>query len=116
MAARPGRRWPKSPAQTPGVTQYFKTSDIPAHTRKALLRYELTGNNTVGIFSFRVDADYQDPTAAPMFRPFTVTHRWRENGVEKSKKTVVTKLPFSYPIHTDADPEMVSVTYDMATK
>jgi len=100
---------------TPGVTRYFKASSIPAHVRKALLRYELTGNNTVGIFSFRVDADYMDPIAAFFVQPFTVTHRWRENGREMSKKTEITRLPFSYSIHADTDPEMVSVTYETAS-
>jgi hypothetical protein len=101
---------------TAGTTRYFKTSAVPAGVRKALLRYTLTGNNTVGIFSFRVDADYRDPLAAAVVRPFTVTHKWRENGQEKSAKTTVTRLPFTYQIHTDADPEVVSVTYAMDAK
>jgi len=101
---------------TAGATQYFKTSSVPPGVRKALLKYELTGNNTVGIFSFRVDADYKDPLASTAIRPFTVTHRWRENGQEKSHKTVVAKLPATYTINTDADPEMVSVTYAMEPK
>ena len=101
---------------TTGTTQYFKTTAIPAGTKKALLRYELTGNNTVGIFSFRVDADYKDPIAAVAARPFIVTHRWREGGQDKSARTTITKLPFTYQIHTDADPEMVSVTYEMPSK
>ena len=101
---------------TAGTTQYFKTSAVPAGVRKALLRYELTGNNTVGIFSFRVDADYKDPVASESVRPFTVTHRWTEGGQEKRWKAIVTKLPFTYQIQTDAEPEMVSVTYEMAAR
>ena len=100
---------------TPGTTQYFKFTQIPAGARKALLKYELTGNNTVGIFSFRVDADYRDPLAAPGFRPFRVVHRWKENGQEKSHAQTIPRLPFSYPIAAESDPEMVSVSYEMPT-
>lgn len=103
---------------TPGTTKYFRFTAIPAHTRKALLRYEMTGNNTIGIFTFRLDADYKDPLAAasasaPLVRPFTVVHRWTENGQAKTARTLVTKLPFTYKIDTAADPEMVSVSYEM---
>src|SRR5438874_13264996 len=50
---------------TPATTRYLSYDKVPAGARKALLKYELTGNNTVGIFSFRADADYKDPLAAP---------------------------------------------------
>lgn len=101
---------------TPATTRYFRFTNVPAHTRKALLRYEMTGNNTIGVFTFRMDADYKDPLAsegAMPFRPFTVVHRWRENGHEKSARTLVPKLPYTYKIDTGADPEMVSVSYEM---
>jgi rhamnogalacturonan endolyase len=101
---------------TPATTRYFRFTGVPPHTRKALLRYEMTGNNTVGLFSFRADADYRDPLAQPSpgtLHPFVVVHRWRENGREKSARTVISKLPFTYKIDTAADPEMVSVAYEM---
>ena len=98
---------------TQGTTRYFRLESLPAGTRKALLRYELTGNNTVGILSFRVDIDYKDPLAAHAVRPFNVVHKWRENGLEKTKTQLVTQLPFHYSIPTVAEPEMVSVSYEM---
>ncbi len=103
---------------TPATTRYFRYTAIPAHARKALLRYEMTGNNTVGVFTFRADADYKDPLAAPAsaVRPFVVAHRWRENGQEKTLRTPVTKLPSSYKINAQGDPEMISVSYEMAAK
>ncbi len=101
---------------TPATTRYFRFTGIPPHTRKALLRYEMTGNNTVGVFTFRADADYKDPLSASPMRPFVVVHRWKENGQEKTARTTVTKLPFSYTIATAADPDMVSVSYEMAAK
>jgi hypothetical protein len=111
-----GKTWTeaaKMAGPTPGTTRYFRYAAIPAAAKKALLRYELSGNNTVGIFSFRVDADYVDPIAAQGKPSFTVTHRWKENGVEKSKTMPVEALRASYNIETLADPEMVSVTYEM---
>jgi hypothetical protein len=101
---------------TPGRTDTFHISRLPAGTRKALVRYELSGNNTIGIFNFRIDADYKDPLAAPAFRPFHVVHRWKENGQEKSYRARVARLPFSYTINAAAAPEMVSVTFEMTAK
>jgi hypothetical protein len=101
---------------TAGTTRYFQTTAIPPGVRKALLRYELTGNNTVGLFSFRVDADYRDPLASSGVRPFRVTHRWRENGAEKRYGETIGSLPATYDITTAADPAMVSVSYEMPAK
>jgi hypothetical protein len=114
-----GKTW-KEAAQikgpTQGRTEYFRYARIPAGTRSALLRYQLTGNNTVGILSFRVDADYKDPLAQGAPRPFDVIYRWKENGKEKTERFMVKKLPFKYGITTKADPEMVSVTSEMPAK
>ena len=81
--------------------------------QQAQVRFELTGNNTVGLFSFRVDADYLDPQAAPRFRPFDVIYRWKENGQEKAQQTRVTAMPFRYRIDAAGSPEMQSVTCAM---
>ncbi len=111
-----GKSWTeaaKISGPTPGTTRYFKFDTVPPKSRKALLRYELTGSNTVGIFTFRVDADYRDPLASTNFHPFTVTHRWKENGEAKSRSAVVSKLPFSYQIEAQSEPEMVSVECGM---
>jgi len=79
------------------------------------MRYEMTGNNTVGVLSFRVDADDRDPTAAG-FRPVEVVDRWREGRDEKERREVVDRLPHEYQITTAAEPEMLSVEYRMPTK
>lgn len=107
-----GKTWQEAARMagpTPGHTQNFRFDRIPEGVNKALFRYELTGNNTVGIFSFRIDADYRDPQAGEKFWPFQVVHRWKENGQEKSKQALVNRLPMTYTIETAADPEMVSV-------
>jgi hypothetical protein len=114
-----GKTWQeagKIAGPTPGTTRYFRFDSVPKGAKGALLKYEMTGNNTVGVFSFRVDADYKDPLAAKSIRPFTVTHQWKEGGEAKSKQVQVTKLPFSYEIETAAEPEMVSVSYAMPTQ
>jgi hypothetical protein len=98
---------------TQGTTGAFHIGEWPAGTRSALLRFELTGNNTVGILSFRADADYRDPRGSTAFRPFRVVHRWSENGKAKSHAEVVKKLPSSYTITTSGDPVMIAVSYEM---
>lgn len=100
---------------TPGRTDVARLPKLPAGKRKALVRYELKGNNTVGIFSFRIDADYRDPLSGPA-KAFTVTHRWREDGREKSHKEVVERLPHRYSIETVSAPEMISVDYELPAK
>lgn len=114
-----GKSWKeagKISGPTPGTTRYFRYDAVPAGTKQALLRYELTGNNTIGVMSFRADADYRDPLAAASFHPFAVVHRWKENGIEKSKRVTVNKLPFTYQIDVGVEPEMVAVSYEMAAR
>jgi len=98
---------------TPGRTGHFRFADWPRGTRKLLLRFELTGNNTVGVQHFRVDADYRDPMAASTARPFRVVHRWSEGGRDRSHVETIARLPAKYAIPTRSDPEMVSVSYEM---
>jgi hypothetical protein len=114
-----GKNWQeagKISGPTAGTTRYFRFDAVPADTKQALLRYELTGDNTIGVMSFRADADYRDPLAAASFHPFDVVHRWKENGIEKSKRVTVSKLPFTYQIDAAAEPEMVAVSYEMAAR
>jgi hypothetical protein len=99
---------------TQGRTEHVRVEKWPARVRKALLRFEMTGNNTVGVQNFRVDADYRDPLTSKTIRPFRVVHRWKEGGREQSHVETITRLPAKYPIQAGADPEMVSVRYEMA--
>jgi hypothetical protein len=100
---------------TPGRTEQFRFADWARGTRKAMLRFEMTGNNTIGVMSFRADADYRDPLAAG-FRPFRVVHRWKEGGDVKSHDQMIPELPFTYTVDVTADPEMTSVSYEMGTE
>ncbi len=100
---------------TQGRTEHIRVPKWPAGVRKVLLRFELTGTNTIGVQNFRVDADYRDPLATRTTRPFRVVHRWKEGGRERSHAETITRLPASYIIQAGAEPEMVSVTYEMAS-
>lgn len=111
-----GRTWRevgKISGPTPGTTRQFAVNRWPARTGNVLLRFEMTGNNTAGVLNTRIDADYRDPLAAEEFRPFTVVHRWNERGRGKSHTARVNRLPFNDTIDVAAEPEMVSVTYEM---
>jgi hypothetical protein len=114
-----GKSWQEAARMagpTPGRTESGRFAAVPRGTRKALVRYELTGNNTVGIFSFRIDADYQDPLAARAFRPFDVVYRWKENGRDKVHRMRVGRLPLTYRIDAAEAPEMVSVSCEMPAR
>ncbi len=74
----------------------------------------MTGNNTVGVQSFRVDADYRDPMASKTIRPFRVVHRWKEGSRERTHVETIARLPAKYTINAGPEPEMVSVSYEMA--
>jgi hypothetical protein len=114
-----GKSWQRAATMTgptAGKTDPFRFAQIPRGTRKARVRFELSGSNTIGILSFRIDADYQDPLAAGTFRPFDVVYRWKEAGREKSHRQTVQKLPLGYRIQAGTAVEMVSVSYEMAAK
>jgi hypothetical protein len=114
-----GKTWKeaaKIAGPTLATTQYFRFTQIPAGKKQALLRYELSGNNAVGIFSFRIDADYKDPRAAKEFLPFDVVYRWKEKGKVTTHRETIGQLPFTFQVETAAVPEMVSVTYEMGAR
>ncbi len=112
-----GRTWREVTVMngpTQGRTGHFRVGQWPRGTRKVLLRFEFTGNNTVGVQHFRVDADYRDPMAAKGARSFRVVHRWTEAGKDRSHTENIARLPATYAIQSGSDPpEMVSVSYEM---
>jgi len=111
-----GRTWREVASMagpTQGRTEHVRVAKWPPRTRKTLLRFELTGNNTVGVQSFRVDADYRDPMASKTVPSFRVVHRWKEGAQTKSHSETITRLPAKYPIQAGPEPQMVSVSYEM---
>jgi hypothetical protein len=114
-----GKTWKeaaKLAGPTAGTTQFHRFKDVPAGVKHALLRYEMTGNNTVGILSFRIDVDYKDPKAASEARPFYVVHRWQENGKPMEHREKIARLPAKYTIDAGDEPKMTSVSYEMPAK
>jgi hypothetical protein len=111
-----GRTWREVTVMagpTQGRTEHVHVPRWPRGVRHVLLRFEMTGNNTAGVQSFRVDADYHDPLAAVTIRAFRVVHRWTEGTKQRSHVETITKLPARYTIEAGPEPEMVSVAYEM---
>jgi hypothetical protein len=107
-----GKSWAEAgriAGPTPGTTRSFAFKPADTAARRALMRFELTGNNTVGIFNFRLDADYEDPRASPL-RSLVVVHRWSEGGREKVLERRIEALPATYTIEAAEEPVMGSVT------
>src|SRR5262249_24843117 len=78
-----GKTW-KTVDRAPGGAdscKYVTFGDVPRGTREALVRYAATSRNATGLFSFRIDADYQEASAG--FRPVKITYRWEEGGQAK---------------------------------
>jgi hypothetical protein len=101
---------------TPGTTRAFRAGEWPVGVREVLFRFEFSGANTIGLMSFRIDADYRDPLAAGGFNPFEVIHRWNEAGQPREHVERITALPMTYMIEAAAEPEMVSVAAQMPVR
>jgi hypothetical protein len=111
-----GKSWKEAAVlagPTPGRTDALRLAGLPQGVTRALVRYELSGTNTIAMYSFRIDADYRDPLATANASPFAVIYRWKEDGHLKSHRAWVTHLPFTYTIETTSEPEMESVTCEM---
>jgi len=97
--------------ETP-FNQIQVTSDVPAGTRDAIVRYSGAGPDTSLLLNFRIDADYTQPAAG--FRPVNVTYVWEEDGKEKTDKHGAVQPSESYTIHCDKKPVMKSVVMELA--
>ena len=95
-----------------GFCKYITFSDVPAGTRSALIRYAGHQNNTLGLFGFRIDADYKETNGG--FRPVKVTYVWDENGAEKQDVHIAAKPSETYTIKCDAKPTMKSIILELA--
>jgi len=94
-----------------GHTKHAVTTDIPAGTRAALVRFSGNQNNTCGFFDYSVWADYKEPNAG--FRPVKVTYVWDENGAEKKHVHVAKTGSEAYKIKCDAKPTMKSLIVEL---
>ena len=101
----------KGPARF--ATKYVTFTDVPAKTRKALVRY--AGENVSGatlIFNLRLDADYQEPRGG--FAPVKITYVWDENGQEKRDVHVAQQPRETYTITCAGKPVMKSIAVELA--
>ncbi len=89
------------------TTKYFVFSDVPAGTRKALVRFTGTQRNTTVMMDMRVSADYVEPFGG--FRPVKVTYVWEENGEEKRDVHVARRPEETYTITCGDAPVMRSL-------
>lgn len=96
---------------TPGSCRYIAFEEVPAGTRKALVRFSGTSRNATGIFNFRIDADYLEPGGG--FRPVKVTYRWEEEGRPREHVHVARKPEESYVIACEARPVMGSIVLEL---
>jgi hypothetical protein len=94
-------------------SQYVTFSDIPAGTRKALVRYAGDGSGSVAlIFNLRIDADYVEPQSG--FHPIKITYAWEENGQPKQDTHVAKTAGESYSITCAEQPVMKSISLEWA--
>jgi hypothetical protein len=110
-----GKTWKtvdRAGGPTPGSCKYVTFADIPAGTRKALVRYAGTQRNACCLFDYRIDADYKEPAGG--FRPIKVTYQWEENGQAKQDVHVAKQPRETYSITCAAKPRMKSLMVEWA--
>jgi hypothetical protein len=93
--------------------KYFVVEDVPAATRKALVKWSCDGvRNAVMIFNFRIDADYVEPQSG--FAPVKVTYLWTEDGAEKTDVHVAKTPTDTWTIACAKKPVMKSLIVERA--
>jgi hypothetical protein len=98
----------KGPARF--ASKFVTAGDIPAGTRKVLVRYRGENVAAAMIFNLRIDVDYKEPQGG--FAPLKITYAWEENGREKQDIHVASRADDVYKIKCDAAPKMKSITLE----
>ena len=112
-AAGRGERWPYCRGRLRAERSTFRVEKWPAKTRKVLLRFEMTGNNTAGVQSFRVDADYRDPMAAKHGSSVSSGSSMERGRSREGARRGRLALADEVYDPSWSEPEMVSVGYEM---
>lgn len=110
-----GKTWKavdRAPGGVAGFCRYVTFSDIPAGTRRALVRFAGTSRNATGILGFRIDADYREPFGG--FRPVKVTYRWEEDGRPREQILVARRPQEKFAIACASAPVMKSIVLELA--
>ncbi len=95
-----------------GICKYVTVSDVPPHTKAAVVRWVGTQRNTTCLFLLRIDADYAQPQGG--FRPVKVTYVWEEGGLEKKDVHVARSPQETYKITCKGKPAMKSIVLELA--
>ncbi|MGH2608195.1 MAG: hypothetical protein ACRDHF_03825, partial [Tepidiformaceae bacterium] len=90
-----------------GFTEFVRFDRIAPGARRVLIRYEFNGPGDVGMFVFRIDVDYEDPSATA--RPVRVSYAWTEGDEPRAHSHLVSSYPSTYTIAVEGDPVMKSI-------
>jgi hypothetical protein len=96
----------------PGYSTTMALTQVPAGSRKALVKVVGTEKNTLVLFDLRIDADYKEPAGG--FAPIKVTYTWTENGQERQDVHVAKSAEEEYVIKCTAKPTMKSIVMERA--
>jgi hypothetical protein len=94
------------------ASKWMTFADVPAGTRKALVRYAGEGVSAAMLFGLRIDADYTEPHSG--FKPIKITYTWEENGQIKQDAHIAKQANEDYTITCGEKPLMKSITLEWA--
>lgn len=109
-----GKTWKavdRAAGPTPGNCHYTVFSDVPPGIRRVKVRFSGTSRNATGIFNFRIDADYREPSGG--FRPVKVTYLWEEEGRPREHVHVARKPKDTWTVSCAARPVMKAVVLEL---
>jgi hypothetical protein len=87
-------------------------SEIPAGTRKALVRFSGASRGSCILFRYRIDADFAEPHGG--FAPVKITYRWDENGQAKEDVHIAKTAAENYSISCAQKPALKSIVLERA--
>jgi hypothetical protein len=105
-----GRAW--GPARIAGT--WVSVSDIPAGSRRALVRYSASSRGDLVLWRHRIEADYKEPRGG--FAPITVTYRWEENGQPREDVHVARSPAETYSIRCAGKPLLKSISIERSAR
>jgi hypothetical protein len=81
--------------------------DVPAGSRKALVKLAGKQRNTTLIFDLRIDADYKEPHGG--LAPVKVTYAWEEKGQPKQHVHVAKSADEQFTVRCEEKPVMKAI-------
>jgi hypothetical protein len=96
----------------PAETKYATYGDVPAGTKRVLLKQIFRQRNTTCVFDQRIDVDFKEPAGG--FRPVKVTYQWEEGGQAKENVHVCAKPDETFEVTCGPKPLMKSIVLELA--